>query len=158
MRVEEFRLRRTYAPPTASHIRSYSFSGSIIKISVPIIIERSASSFTVNDLPAPDFANTTELPFSRLKRSKITSPELCMLMPYKMPLSCDKSADVNGKLVEIAPVDMLRRICSWSINCGTVLLSPCSCCEVAAFENTNCCPSIDSTLCVTNSSSSAEDA
>jgi len=28
-----------------------------------------------------DLAKTTELPFSKLKRSKITNPELCMLIP-----------------------------------------------------------------------------
>ncbi len=62
------------------------------------------------------------------------NPELCMLMPYKMPLSWLKSAEVNGNEVLSAPVFMLRRICNWSTNCGSVLLSPCSCWALAAFE------------------------
>lgn len=132
--------------------------GFYFTISVPIIMLRSASSLTVNDLPAPDLAKTTELPFSKEKRSKITSPELCMLMPYRMPLSWLRSAEVNGKLVEMAPVDMLRRICSWSENCGTLLLSPCSCCELAGLEKISCWPSKDSILWLTNSSSSIAEA
>ena len=44
-------------------------------------MERKASSLTVKDLPAPDLAKTTMLAFSREKRSKMTRPLLCMLMP-----------------------------------------------------------------------------
>ena len=55
-------------------------------------------------------------------------------MPYKMPLSWVRSALVNGKVVLRAPVLKLRLICSWSLNCGTVLLKPCSCWLVAGFE------------------------
>ncbi len=39
----------------------------MMRISAPIIIERRASSLTAKDLPAPDFAKTTRLAFSRLE-------------------------------------------------------------------------------------------
>ena len=123
-------------------------------MSDPTIILLRASNLTVNDLPAPDLANTTILAFSRLNLSKITRPLLCILIPYRTPLLSVRSAEVNGKLVEIAPVFILRRICSSSVNCGTVLLSPCSCWLEATFEKTNCCPNIVSILCCTKFSSS----
>ncbi|MDP2395970.1 MAG: hypothetical protein Q8S84_03510 [bacterium] len=49
----------------------YSFSGSIIITSVPNIRLLSISSFTANDLPQPDFANTVILAFSVLNLSNI---------------------------------------------------------------------------------------
>ncbi len=39
-----------------------------------------------------------------------------VLMPYMIPLSWLRSALVNGKLVLVEPVSMLRRICNWSVN------------------------------------------
>ena len=60
-------------PPTESDKNLYSFSGSIIITSVPIIRLRSTSNFTVKLLPAPDVANTTALAFCSLPKVVITS-------------------------------------------------------------------------------------
>ena len=82
----------------------------MIKMSDPVIMLLRASSLTVNDLPAPDLANTTMLAFSSENRSNITRPLLCIFIPYRTPLPSVRSAEVNGKLVDIAPVFILRRI------------------------------------------------
>ena len=51
-----------------------------------------------------------------------------------MPFSWVRSAEVNGKEVEMALVFMLRRIINWSVAIGIVEFIPCSCWEVATLE------------------------
>ena len=66
--------------------------------SVPNIILLRASSLTVNDLPAPDLAKTTELAFSSSKRSKRIRPLLWRLIPYRMPRPEVSSEELKGKV------------------------------------------------------------
>ena len=51
--------------------------------------------------------------------------------------SWERSAEVKGKLVEMAPVFILRRIWSWSA-LRMVLFKPCSCWLLATLEKTIC--------------------
>ena len=146
MRVSEAKLKCKKLPPTASQSVRYSFSGSMIIISVPIISERKHSSLMAKLLPAPDFAKTTILAFSRLNLSNSTKPLFWRFMPYKMPSFLLKLAVVNGKLVDIAPVSMLRIICNSSVPIGRVELKPCSICTVAGLVYIKLVPSMPSIL------------
>lgn len=81
IRSFEFKLILRYVHPTVSTSALYSFSGSRTITSVPIIRERSISSFTANDFPQPDFANTHMFAFSEEKRSKMIRELLWVLIP-----------------------------------------------------------------------------
>jgi len=79
----EFIAIFTYVHPTFSQSHLYSFSGSTTITGMPRRRYLSISSFTANDLPAPDVASTTLFAFGnfQLNLSKITSEPVCSFAP-----------------------------------------------------------------------------
>jgi hypothetical protein len=80
------------------------------------------SSFTANDLPAPEVAKIRLLAFGNLLEnlSKITSDHEWRLIPYKIPLFSIRSLEINGKLPAREVVTVLLGISRSSIHSGNV--------------------------------------
>gem|GEM_PF-1468793 len=114
-----------YVHHTFSHNPLYSFSGSIIMTSIPLSKYLSTSSFTKNDLPAPDVASTTLFIFSSLELnlSNITNHPVCVLTPYRIHDSCTRSLATNGKLPANDDVIELLTIPNSSVHNGNPLLN-----------------------------------
>src|SRR3989344_4893429 len=95
--------------------------------SVSNIRERSIYSFVLYDLPAPDFANVTELWFSREKRSECIKDELWRLEPERMPRFEVRSKDMKGKMDDRGAEFSFVWTSSSSVARGSTLRNPCSC-------------------------------
>lgn len=88
--------------------------------SISLIRYLSTSSFTVNDFHAPDVARMTLFIFGNfwLYLSKITNPQVCKLIPYRIPVSCTISLEIKGNPPASDEVTELLLIASSSVHSG----------------------------------------
>lgn len=96
--------------------------------SISLIKYLSTSSFTVNDLPAPDVASMTLFIFCSFPSylSKITNHPVCRLIPYKIPVSLTISLEINGNPHASDEVTELLLIESSSVHNGNQEENPSS--------------------------------